>query len=68
MIQLCYGTVLAMLLFYSLVTYQATTYKKVQTKVSVHIALWTTLVMLSYVTFVITSKEQMTDLIAFSIH
>ena len=67
-LQLCYGTVLVMLLFYSLVTNQATTYKKVQTKVSVHFALWTTLVMLSYVTFVMTSKEKLNDLNAFSIH
>ena len=43
-ILLCYGAVLVML-FYSLVTNQATAYMKVQTKGSVHFALWTILVM-----------------------
>ena len=43
-LHLWYGTMLVMLLFYSLLTNQATTYKN-ETKESVHFAFWTTLVM-----------------------
>ena len=66
-LQLCYGTVLLLLWFDSLVTYQATTYKNVQTKESVHFALWTTLVMPFLRKDDMISKEQLIELLLFTI-
>ena len=43
--QLCYGTVLVMLLIYPLVTNEAANYKKIQIKEPVYFALLTTLIM-----------------------